>query len=178
MKRLIFISMCVLMCVTACSCGTAQTDTTATTITTAVDTKPSANDIDISGFDAGNTVLHIGDVITQDVINLIGTPESIEQAPSCHYDGNDTLYYYLGYTLYTYRDGENDILYTIELNSEDVKTSLDIAVGQSRDDVVSAYGENYESQGKFIEYSISDSAYLKFTFDDSNLVTMIEYYSK
>lgn len=177
MKKFVFISMCILMCVTACSCNTAQTDA-GTTTTTQVTTAPQTSDVDIAGFVAGNTVLHIGDVITQDVINSIGTPESVEQAPSCHYDGNDTLYYYTGYTLYTYRDGENDILYTIELNSADAKTSLDIAVGQSQDDVVSAYGENYKSQGKYIEYSISNSAYLKFIFDDSNIVTMIEYYSK
>jgi len=64
---------------------------------------------------------------------------------SCAYKGNDKVYEYDDFTLYTYSDGTDDYVLSIELNSS-LSTSKGIKIGSSKADVIKAYGEDYTTK--------------------------------
>jgi hypothetical protein len=64
---------------------------------------------------------------------------------SCAYKGNDKVYDYGNFTLYTYSDGIDDYILSIELTSS-LSTSKGIQIGSSREDVLKAYGEDYTTK--------------------------------
>jgi len=64
---------------------------------------------------------------------------------SCAYKGNDKVYEYGGFTLYTYSDGTDDYILSIELNSS-LSTSKGIQIGSTKADVLKAYGEDYTTK--------------------------------
>lgn len=64
---------------------------------------------------------------------------------SCAYKGNDKVYEYDDFTLYTYSDGTDDYVLSIELKSS-LSTSKGIKIGSSKADVIKAYGEDYTTK--------------------------------
>lgn len=117
--------------------------------------------------------LEIGMNITEDIINKLGEPLDIQNAPSCHYDGNDTIYAYEGFTLYAYQDGEENNLYIIELLNENVQTPQGSKVGMTKDEVIALHGEDYTFEGTILSYEKDDMS-IEFTIDESDIVTLIE----
>jgi hypothetical protein len=64
---------------------------------------------------------------------------------SCAYKGNDKVYEYDDFTLYTYSDGTDDYILSIELNSS-LSTSKGIKIGSTKEAVLKAYGEEYTTK--------------------------------
>lgn len=125
-------------------------------------------------FYAGSTELKIGMSMTDSVISAIGTPNDTMQAPSCHFDGNDTIYVYDGYSLYTYQDGDKSVLYLIEINSTAASTSLGATVGMSYDEVRALYGTPSGESASLVEYSVASGVQINFSLSGGT-VSMIEY---
>ncbi len=113
--------------------------------------------------------------ITDDLIATLGTPTDIQKAPSCHYDGEDTIYTYDSFVLYTYAQDESEILYLIEIKDNSIKTSEDISIGSSYDDVICAYGTPDDESVLFAKYIVSDTTAIRFKLDESRNVIGIEY---
>ncbi len=116
----------------------------------------------------------IGMEIEDGILNALGTAEDVMEAPSCHFDGNDTIYVYPGFSLYTYRNGERDILYLIELTGDNVTTALGAKVGMHMDEIKKLYGNGTEGGGTYVSYPVSEDTVLKFGFTE-DIVTWIEY---
>lgn len=127
-----------------------------------------AGDIVINGYG-----VNIGTNLTKEVIANLGTPLETLEAPSCHFDGNDTLYVYDGYTLYAYQDGEENILYIIELDGQNISTPQGATVGMTRDDIFEIYGEATEEYAMVSEFDLGEVV-VAVTFDDEDLVSYIE----
>ena len=123
----------------------------------------------------GTAELSVGMVITEDIINKVGTPDDIMSAPSCFFDGEDTIYIYEDFSLYTYRDGDKDYLYIIELSTDKNATQFGGKVGMNIADIEELYG--YDSTGTATSkvYKLSENSKLRFTFDETETVTLIEY---
>ena len=96
-------------------------------------------------------------------------------APSCYFDGEDTVYIYEGFSLYTYRDGDKDYLYIIEISTSENETALGASVGMNIYDVEELYGAAAGSTATAKVYKTGENSKLRFTFDDTDTVVLIEY---
>jgi len=142
--------------------------------TTSDEKKPSANKSD--AFTVSGQKLEIGMNVTDSVIKKLGDAIDVQSAPSCHFDGEDTIYVYDNYSLYTYADGDKDVLYLIEISAEGVTTAEGIGIGSTCDEVKKAYGEPVEETATALCYETS-TAFLRISHDGS-VVELIEYEEK
>lgn len=138
-----------------------------------------AEEIAVTGeedsIEVNGQVLEVGMNVTEDVIAAVGDPIDVMEAPSCHYDGNDTIYTYEDFALYTYLDDESMYLYLIELTGDGVATANGVTVGMSSADVASLCGDDYENMGVIMEYTYDD-VYVDYISDESGLISMIEIF--
>ncbi len=126
-----------------------------------------------SGVIIAGQSLEIGSIITADMLTALGEPLETQQAPSCHFDGNDTIYLFGDFTLYLYKDGDKDVLYILELNSNVYQTALGGRVGMTREEIVELYGDDFTEQGTRISYAMENEV-VDFTIDESGNVSLIE----
>lgn len=146
---------------------------------------PSSSDTSSAGSEAektdsgkitlGSAELKVGMVITEDIINRVGTPDDVMSAPSCFFDGEDTIYVYEDFSLYTYRDGDKDYLYIIELSTDKNTTEFGGKIGMDIADVEEIYGYNSTGTATSKVYKLSENSKLRFSYDESGIVTLIEY---
>ncbi len=131
-----------------------------------------ASQVTVSG-----TALALGAEFTAETQEKLGEPTNVVQAPSCHYDGSDSIYYYEGFTVYTYKEQEKSIIYSVELKDASLTTSEGAKTGMKLDEVKALYGDGYEEVTSGISYALGDGMKLNFrTADDA--VTLIEYYKE
>ena len=117
---------------------------------------------------------YLGMVVEKEMLAVLGTPMDVMEAPSCHFDGSDTIYVYDGFSLYTYLNGEDDILYLIELTGEQAATALGARTGMTRAEIEAMYGMGVEGGGAYLAYPLSDTTVLHIGFD-GDAVIWIEY---
>ncbi len=121
-------------------------------------------------------VLEIGMTVTKELIANIGDTIDVQTAPSCHYDGEDTIYVYENFSLYTYLDGEKEVLYLIEITSDGVATPKGIKIGSTYEEMKNSYGTPIDETAVFSSYETS-TALLTFYITDG-IVESIEYSEK
>lgn len=182
MKKFIALILVLCICCLIVSCsGTGNTDSSdpASSETSSADTN-SGTSSDSAPKDSGiialgSADLQVGMTITGGIIDLVGEPDDIMSAPSCFFDGEDTIYVYEDFSLYTYRDGDKDVLYIIELSTDKNATELGGKVGMAISDIEELYG--YDSTGTATSkvYKLGQNSKLRFSFDESETVTLIEY---
>lgn len=125
-----------------------------------------------------DTKVALGGVYDDTVAAALGDPTDIQEAVSCHYDGYDTLYYYDGYTVYTYLLEEQKIMYSIEITDASIKTPEGAAVGMTQAQIEELYGTEYEELTNGISYALDNNgAKLNFRMKE-NTVFCIEYYTE
>lgn len=131
-----------------------------------------ASQVTVSG-----TALALGAEFTAETQEKLGEPTNVVQAPSCHYDGSDSIYYYEGFTVYTYKEQEKSIIYSVELKDASLTTPEGAKTGMKLDEVKALYGDGYEEVTSGISYALGEGMKLNFrTADDA--VTLIEYYKE
>lgn len=109
------------------------------------------------------------------IADALGEPKSIFEEPSCAAQGTAYLYTYPGFEINTYPDGEDNYVGYVVLKDDTVSTPEGIDLSKTRDDVIAAYGDNYEEDDKKISYS-KDGMTLNFIFSGDDLAS-IEYTS-
>lgn len=107
--------------------------------------------------------------------DTLGTPLSFNEAPSCNYDGNDKVYEYDGYTVYTYPADGTDKILIVELFGDNCATSKGVSIGMSVAEMEASYGTGYVQNGFLYEYSCDDGV-LCFTAE-GNTISLIEFVS-
>ncbi len=122
----------------------------------------------------GGQGLFLGKAVTSETLEALGEPVETMEAPSCHFDGMDTIYYYDDFALYTYLDGEDNVLYLAELSTANVATTQGATVGMAKDDLLATMGNSYEELGLLYSYDFGTYT-LDFSFDDQDCVSLIEY---
>ena len=79
-----------------------------------------------------------------DVVDALGDPLGIFEAPSCAFDGIDRIFSYPGLQIHTYPSGDDDFIHTISFRDDSIGTSENIYLGDSLDLLLKAYGEDFE----------------------------------
>lgn len=173
MKKLAIMAAILCLSLAAASCGTGTTQSapeSASSSSPASGEKTPASYVEING-----VRLSLGAAFTQEDEAALGEPDEVLEAPSCHFDGNDSLYYYPGFTLYTYMDNEEAILYSVELSDVSHSTPEGAAVGMTLDEVKALCGDGFEETETGLSYSVGEGMELNFRAQD-NVVSIIEYY--
>ena len=174
MKKIISLFLVAIMVLTFVACGKDKS-TNDTTEATNNNNKPAATVARDDSFVTGDLVLNIGEAIPSDKLTtVLGEPLDKQSAPSCHYDGNDTIYIYDGIVIYTYADGDSEIVYLVELSSDTYTAKGDTKVGMTADEVKAILGTPTQETAVSLVYEVSDTTAIRFTLADS-VVSMIEY---
>ena len=175
LKKMLSLILCGLLLFLFAACTPEETKTDASSVqsvggtTQQDDVKGTPGSVVING-----QALSVGMEMTDSILATLGTAQDIQTAPSCHYDGEDTIYIYDSYSLYTYANGDQDIVYLIEISGVGITTYLDIGIGVTREEVKDAYGEGTETQLS-LYYAVDDTTGIRFTMDDGETVSLIEY---
>ncbi len=107
------------------------------------------------------------------VLESLGEEKSYFEAESCAFKGLDKTYTYAGFKLYTYPIDEIDYVQSVEFMDDTVATMEGITIGDSLDEVVAAYGDDYEENGTAITYT-KDDAVLEFIIS-GDVVEAVNY---
>ena len=81
-----------------------------------------------------------------EVLEQLGEPLGIFEAPSCAFDGIDRIFSFPGVQIHTYPDGDLDFVHTISIRDDSVTTMEGIYLGSSWEAVLAAYGSDYEQE--------------------------------
>ena len=115
------------------------------------------------------------------LIEILGDGYTLSTAPSCVYDGEDKTYDYGNIIIYTYPNGEKDIIWEIDIVGSEYPTAKGIKVGDSLEDINAAYGDGGFVVGHTYIYNISEdkddieSPQLCFEFDEDKISSIIFY---
>ena len=150
---------------------------------TAKETTPAATEApqDTAAFAEADTTFTYNNVSValdgsiDEAIAALGDPLDVKSELSCHGEGDDKTYTYDGFTVKSYpKDGVDRVLEVL-INVAGIPTSKGIEVGSSLDDVIAAYGSDYNTIAKFYVYNAGNGKTLRFAVED-NKVIQIDYY--
>lgn len=110
---------------------------------------------------AGFTVNYKGTeiVINTDakpVIEALGNGYEYFESESCAYQGLDKTYDYKIFKLYTYPDGDKDLISSVEFTSDVMATKEGVKIGTPEAEVDSVYGSDYKTNGMARIYNSGD----------------------
>jgi len=108
-----------------------------------------------------------------DALSKLGEPSSYHESDSCAYQGLDKVYTFPFFVIYTYPVDGKDFISSIEVKADTVTTDEGVRIGSSKEDVIKAYGSEYDEQGSVIKYKRGECI-LSFVFTD-NAVSGIVY---
>lgn len=107
------------------------------------------------------------------IIEALGKPMHYFEAPSCAFEGMDKIYSYSGFEFTTYTKNNKDYIASLFFLDDTVTTREGITLNATLDDIVAAYGSDYEQN--FNEYSYSDgNCILSFILENGKVVS-VEY---
>lgn len=116
--------------------------------------------------------ISVGDQV-DDFLNALGEYNSQSSAPSCAFDGDDTVYDYPSYQLTTYYNNGTEILTGVYILDASVVTKEKIKIGSTLENVISTYGDDYVEEYGVITYTKGKTD-LSFVIIDE-VVTSISY---
>lgn len=107
----------------------------------------------------------------EDVLGYLGEHRSMQSSPSCAFEGEERVYKYSGYDIYTFYENGREIVERVVITSDSVSTERGVRIGDSRHDVVEVYGRDYDKNGENIEYD-GERCRLQFIFRDGVVVSI------
>ena len=106
------------------------------------------------------------------VLDALGVPIShSEEKEGCGSDEYVGVYKYQGIGIKTKHVSGREIIDTVTITDDTVRTSKGITVGSSRNDVIAAYGENFEEHPSGIVYRKGQVS-LNFSIRDDRVVLL------
>ena len=106
------------------------------------------------------------------IVEDLGEPMDYFEAESCAFQGLDKTYFYSGFDLTTYPQGDkNDRVSVIDFKDDSISTKEGIYIGSPEADVVEAYGDDYEGgEGSYV-YTEGDTS-ITFLITDGAVSTI------
>ena len=109
------------------------------------------------------------------ILQALGEPKKYTESTSCAFDGLDKVYVYAGFKIQTYPQNGKDYVLSVELTDDSVATPEGIAIGATKDQVVTAYSTpNSESDTALSYLDTAKKVTLQFLLRDGK-VTNIQY---
>lgn len=127
MKRVICLLLCLLAVLALCACGSAKESekpadmqsslpSTAAVEEEATESAEPVSDEAAAAREAVQKALKLKNRPVSELYDAIGEPESEDAAPSCMGPGEDVNLYYDGFTVYTYKEGNEQTVVDAEIN--------------------------------------------------------------
>ncbi|MDR2590831.1 MAG: hypothetical protein LBC71_07595 [Oscillospiraceae bacterium] len=126
--------------------------------------------------------LSVGDFVVEMNMNVeyalaaLGEPLGVFEAPSCAFDGVDRIFQYQNFQLLTYPIGDDDFIHTISFRNDLIRTTEGIRIGSSINDVLQAYGDEYEYDLGLYRF-IRDRTSIEFLIENDIVVQIIYGYT-
>jgi len=134
---------------------------------------PSNQTVDESGFAfvTGDIIINMDDYMG-DVLEALGEPFGVFEAPSCAFDGIDRIFQFAAVQIHTYPVDDRDYVHTIMVRDDSVSTAGGIFLGSSFNDLISAYGSDYEHEANMFVYTRSGTT-LSFLVENDMVVSIL-----
>ena len=116
-------------------------------------------------FTADGFVIHM-DMDMSLVLDALGQPLGVFEAPSCAFDGIDRIFRFPGVQIHTYPEGDLDFVHTISIRDDSVTTTEGIYLGSDFEAVIAAYGSNYEQEFGMFTFTRGETTLSFFVEDD------------
>lgn len=107
------------------------------------------------------------------IVEALGEPMSYSEMPSCAFEGLDKSYYYGGFYLDTYPEGDEDFVYGFWFADDSLSTEEGIYIGASQAEVEAAYDQSYFNGSN--AYVIPKGTGKLTILLEGNVVTSIQY---
>lgn len=178
MKSLIAVALCVMMLACLAGCGSdknGQAESGGGSQSGAGSTQTS--DKTAAGYTVklNGTTLGV-DMDMEEALDGLGEPKSDPyEAPSCAGQGTAYIYDYGAFTIETYPEDGKNLIGFITLKDDTVATSEGVDLSMTKEDIVSAYGDDYTKKDNGLTYE-KDGMKLNFILD-GDTITSIEYTS-
>lgn len=124
-------------------------------------------------FTSGTTKIAIHDDAAP-VLAALGEWRDYAKSNSCLFKGEDKVYTYAGFHLQTYPQKEKDFVFMISFYDDTVATEEGIRIGNTKEDVIKAYGTPDKQGAGSLKYMASEM-YLEFLLHDDGTVKNIRY---
>lgn len=95
---------------------------------------------------------------------------SVAEVPSCAFGGNDKVYNFKAFELTTHIDEEGEIVYSIYFIDPNLPTTEGLRLGDTAEDMISLYGENYEAE----ETAQIDTTVYTYTREETSLIIITQ----
>jgi len=109
----------------------------------------------------------------QEVLDSMGEPLGVFEAPSCAFDGIDRIFSLPGLQIHTYPLDSGDFIHTVSIRDDSIMTQNGIYLGNSLDSVLAAYGNDYQQEFGMFTFTKGVTT-LQFLIED-NMVVAITY---
>ncbi len=86
-----------------------------------------------------------------------GKDYEYSEVKSNHFDGLDKIYKYKHYQITTYRKDKKDLIYSIVLLDDNIKTNEGLKISDSYQDMINLYGDNYNKDDDLYKYILGDT---------------------
>ncbi|MDP2813754.1 MAG: hypothetical protein Q8S15_08120 [Erysipelotrichaceae bacterium] len=126
-------------------------------------------------FETNGLKISMGDKAS-DFLVKTGTPIEQYSAPSCAFDGDDTVYDFGSYQITTYLSVEGEIFTGVYLLDDRFSTKEGIKIGSKLSEMLSTYGDKYEENYGAYTYSLGLTELSFVVIDD--VITSISYLHK
>lgn len=163
MKRILTMTLALTLAVALLLCGCGKSD----------DNTDKGGNNSAAAVKLGDVTVTVGETLTAEMKAALGNPTSVEEAPSCHYEGMDTLYRYDGFSIQTYRKDDADCVAVVTVESDAYPTDKGIKVGDGIDAVKKAYSDPAEGTQYYVVYDLTDKVTLTFELQEDKVVTIL-----
>jgi hypothetical protein len=126
-------------------------------------------------FETNGLKIAMGD-IASDFLVKTGIPVDQYSAPSCAFDGDDTVYDFGSYQITTYLSEGKEIFTGVYLLDDRFSTKEGIKIGSKLSDMLSTYGDDYQENYGAYTYSHGLTNLSFVVIDD--VITSISYLHK
>ncbi|MDR2600162.1 MAG: hypothetical protein LBC73_07790 [Oscillospiraceae bacterium] len=126
--------------------------------------------------------LAVGDFVIEMNMNVeyalaaLGEPLGVFEAPSCAFDGVDRIFQYQNFQLLTYPVGDDDFIHTISFRNDLIRTTEGIRIGNSLNDMLEAYGDDYEYDLSLYRF-VRERTFIEFLIENDIVVQIIYGYT-
>lgn len=166
MKRILTMTLALTLAMALLLCGCGGKD--------AGPTDNNKDKFQTAGIHIGGATLNIGGRLTDEIKTTLGDPISTSEAPSCLYEGMDTVYEYEGFSLQTSQMGDSEVVVMITIESADHTTAKGVKIGDTAAAAATAYGEAVEETKNYVVYRQDGNVTVTFSLKDGK-ITAIEY---